>query len=101
MSSPCRGTGSSRRPPGSTMPRRAGTRARDRRSDEDGDAERRQRRLPMWKLEVQDDRGIWSDVRGADGAVLTFDDEGTARAKLSELYPVLVKMEKYGDPKRT
>jgi hypothetical protein len=55
----------------------------------------------MWKLEVQDDRGVWSDVRDADGAVLTFDDEGAARAKLSELYPVLVRMEKYGDPKRT
>jgi len=55
----------------------------------------------MWKLEVQDDRGIWSDVRGADGAVLTFDSESDARTRLLDLYPVLVKMEKYGDPKRT
>ena len=55
----------------------------------------------MFKLEVEDGRGIWSDVRGADGAVLTFENEGDARAKLLELYPVLVKMEKYGDPKRT
>jgi hypothetical protein len=55
----------------------------------------------MFKLEVRDEHGIWSDVRGGDGAVLTFDDEGDARAKLEALYPVLVKMEKYGDPKRT
>ena len=49
----------------------------------------------MFKLEVEDDRGIWSDVRGADGAVLTFENESDARAKLLELFPVLVKMEKY------
>ena len=54
----------------------------------------------MFKLEIRDERGIWSDVRGGDGAILTFDDEGDARAKLEALYPVLVKMEKYGDPKR-
>jgi len=55
----------------------------------------------MFKLEVRDEHGIWSDIRGGDGAVLTFDDESEARAKLEALYPVLVKMEKYGDPKRT
>jgi hypothetical protein len=55
----------------------------------------------LFKLEVEDNRGIWSDVRGADGAILAFDDEGVARAKLMELFPVLVKMEKYGDGKRT
>ncbi len=55
----------------------------------------------VYKLEVEDGRGIWTDVRGADGAILTFEKEEDARARLNELYPVLVQMEKYGDPKRT
>ena len=55
----------------------------------------------MFKIEVQDDKGTWSDVRGADGTILTFDNEDDARAKLRELYPVLVQMEKYGGGKRT
>ena len=54
----------------------------------------------MFKLETRDDSGIWSDVRSGDGTILTFDTEDEARAKLEALYPVLVKMEKYGDPKR-
>ena len=55
----------------------------------------------MFKIEVEDNRGVWSDVRGHDGAVLTFENEDDARAKLQELYPVLVQMEKYGGGKRT
>ena len=55
----------------------------------------------MFKIEVQDDRGVWSDVRGTNGIVLTFDNEDAARAKLRELYPVLAQMEKYGGGKRT
>lgn len=55
----------------------------------------------MFKIEVEDGRGLWSDVRGADGAILTFDNEADARAKLAELYPVVVQMEKYGGGKRT
>ncbi|HEX7271306.1 MAG TPA: hypothetical protein VF420_04045 [Casimicrobiaceae bacterium] len=55
----------------------------------------------MFKIEIQDDRGLWSDVRGADGKVLTFDEEAAARAKLAELYPVMVQMEKYAGGKRT
>jgi len=54
-----------------------------------------------FKIEVEDGRGLWTDVRGADGAILTFAREDEARAKLAELYPILVQMEKYGDPKRT
>lgn len=54
-----------------------------------------------FKIEVEEANGLWHDVRGSDGAVLTFDDEATARAKLVELYPVLVQMERYGDGKRT
>jgi hypothetical protein len=54
-----------------------------------------------FKIEIEEANGLWHDVRGSDGAVLTFDDEATARAKLTELYPVLVQMERYGDGKRT
>jgi len=54
-----------------------------------------------YKIEVQDETGIWSDVRGADGKILVFDDEGAARAALAERYPVLVQMEKYAGGKRT
>lgn len=57
--------------------------------------------MQKFKIEVEDGKGRWSDVRGADGSILIFDDENDARAKLSELFPVLVKMEKYGDGKRT
>ena len=55
----------------------------------------------MFKIEVEDDRGIWTDVCGADGAILTFEREDEARAKLAELFPVLVQMEKYAGGKRT
>jgi len=54
-----------------------------------------------YKIEVQDDTGLWSDVRGADSKVLVFDDESAARAALVERYPVLVQMEKYAGGKRT
>ena len=43
-----------------------------------------------FKIEVEDDKGVWHDERGVDGAPLIFDDEGAARARFSELYPVLV-----------
>jgi len=55
----------------------------------------------QYKIEVQDDTGIWTDVRGSDGKVLVFNDEGAARAALAERYPVLVQMEKYGGGKCT
>jgi hypothetical protein len=54
-----------------------------------------------YKIEVQDDTGIWSDVRGDDGRILVFDDENAARAALAERFPVLVQMEKYAGGKRT
>lgn len=54
-----------------------------------------------YKLEVQDESGIWSDVRGADGRILIYDDENEARAALREKFPVLVQMEKYAGGKRT
>ena len=55
----------------------------------------------MFKIEVEDDKGIWTDVRGEDGRVLTFETEEAARTALRERFPVLVQMEKYGDRKRT
>ncbi|HSV16897.1 MAG TPA: hypothetical protein VLR71_00705 [Casimicrobiaceae bacterium] len=54
-----------------------------------------------YKIEVQDETGIWSDVRGTDGQPLVFDDEAKARSALSERFPVLVQMERYGGGKRT
>jgi hypothetical protein len=54
-----------------------------------------------YKIEVQDETGIWSDVRGADGAILVYDEENAARAALAEKFPVLVQMEKYAGGKRT
>lgn len=58
----------------------------------------------MFKLQVQDDDNdarIWHDVKDASGRLLTFEKEADARAKLEELFPVLVKMERYAGPKRT
>jgi len=52
----------------------------------------------MFKLQVQDDDNdarVWHDVKSADGRLLTFDNEAEARAKLEELYPVLVQLERY------
>jgi hypothetical protein len=52
----------------------------------------------MFKLQVQDDDNdarVWHDVKGPDGSLLTFDKEAEARVKLEELYPVLVKLERY------
>ena len=54
-----------------------------------------------YKIEYQDDRGLWHDVRGDDGEVLVYSTEDDARAALREKYPVLVEMEKYAGGKRT
>ena len=55
----------------------------------------------MFKIEVEDGHGLWADVRGGDGAILTFEKEDAARAKLAELFPVIVQMENYTGGKRT
>ena len=57
--------------------------------------------MPMFKIEYEDDRGLWHDVFGDDGQLLVFSDETAARTALAERFPVLVQMEKYGDGKRT
>jgi hypothetical protein len=67
------------------------------------------RQLPkdptMFKLQVQEDEkdfSAWHDVNGPDGKPLTFEKESAARSKLEELYPILVKMERYASgSKRT
>jgi hypothetical protein len=66
------------------------------------------RQLPkgptMFKLQVQEDDKdpqAWHDVNGADGKLLLFDKESEARVKLEQLFPILVKMERYAaDTKR-
>ena len=55
----------------------------------------------MFKIEVEDDKGVWSDVRGDDGHVLTFESEDAARAALAARFPVSVQMEKYAGGKHT
>jgi hypothetical protein len=57
--------------------------------------------IRMFKIEVEDGKGLWSDVRGDDGKVLTFESEDVARGALAERFPVLVQMEKYAGGKRT
>lgn len=59
----------------------------------------------MFKLQVQEDEKdpqAWHDVTGPDGKLLIFEKEAAARARLEELYPILVKMERYASgSKRT
>lgn len=55
----------------------------------------------LYKIEVEDERGLWHDVRGDDGKVLIYDSADAARAALAERFPVLVQMEKYAGGKRT
>jgi hypothetical protein len=55
----------------------------------------------VFKIEVEDGKGLWSDVRGDDGSVLNFETEDAARAALVQRFPVLVQMEQYAGGKRT
>ena len=55
----------------------------------------------MFKIEVQDDKGIWSDVVADDGKLLTYEREDAARAALAERFSILVQMERYAGGKRT
>lgn len=61
--------------------------------------------MPIYKLQVQEDDAnatLWHDVKSAAGTLLVFQDENQARAKLEELFPVLVKLERFASgPKRT
>ena len=55
----------------------------------------------MFKIEVEDDKGIWSDCLDDAGKLLTFEKESDARAALAQRFPILVQMEKYAGGKRT
>ena len=55
----------------------------------------------LFKIETQDDKGIWTDVFADDGKLLTFEREDAARAALAERFPILVQMEKFAGGKRT
>ncbi len=61
--------------------------------------------MPTYKLQVQENDSKpqdWHDVKSKSGELLLFHDEALARAKLEELYPVLVKLERFASgPKRT
>lgn len=61
--------------------------------------------MPTYKLQVQEDDAnatLWHDVKSTTGTLLVFQDENQARAKLEELFPVLVKLERFASgPKRT
>ena len=58
--------------------------------------------MGLFKLQFEDEVQVWHDVKNSQGEVVTFDDEKKARAKLEELYPVEVKLERYqSGPKRT
>lgn len=56
-------------------------------------------------MQVQEDESDprqWHDVLSPEGQLYVFDKEEEARAKLEELFPVLVKLEKFSaGPKRT
>lgn len=58
-------------------------------------------RPQQFKIQVEDDRGIWSNVLGADGRVLVFSSEDEGRAELARRYPVMVQMEKFAGGKHT
>lgn len=55
----------------------------------------------MFKIEIQQENGLWEDVKSPGGELMLFSTRGDAQTRLEELFPVLVKMEKYGDAKRT
>ena len=55
----------------------------------------------MFKIEYEDDKGIWHDAYGDDGKLLTYEKEDEARAARAPRYPNQFQMEKYGSGKRT
>ncbi len=54
-----------------------------------------------FKIEYEDDKGLWHDVFGDDGKLLVFEKEEEARAALGQRFPILVQMEQYAGGKRT
>ena len=60
--------------------------------------------MSIFKLQVQDDEHnphVWRDVMNDAGGPMLFEKENEARARLEELFPLLVKLEKFAaGPKR-
>jgi hypothetical protein len=54
-----------------------------------------QRWRDVFKIEVEDGRGIWTDVRAPNGEILTFEREDEARAKLAEPFRSSCRWKKY------
>lgn len=65
-------------------------------------SQKREKLMGLFKLQFEDEAQVWHDVKNPQGEAMTFDDEKKARAKLEELYPVEVKLERFqSGPKRT
>ncbi len=57
--------------------------------------------MGIYRIQTQEENGLWHDVRGPDGKPLLFESMEQAHAALDRMFPVLVKMQHYGDTKRT
>ena len=57
--------------------------------------------MAIYRIQTQEENGLWHDVRGADGKALVFASMAEAHAALDRMFPVLVKMRHYGGTKRT
>ncbi len=57
--------------------------------------------MGIYRIQTQEENGLWHDVRGADGKPLHFESMEQAHAALERMFPVLVKMQHYGGTKRT
>lgn len=55
----------------------------------------------MYKIQVQEADGYWYDVHIGNEKLLTCKTEQEARAKLEEIFPTLVEMERHIHSKRT
>jgi hypothetical protein len=57
--------------------------------------------MGVYRIQTQEENGLWHDVRGPDGKPLLFESMAQAHAALDRMFPVLVKMQHYGGTQRT
>lgn len=57
--------------------------------------------MGVYRIQTQEENGLWRDVRGSDGKPFVFASMAEAHAVLDRMFPVLVKMQHYGGAKRT
>lgn len=57
--------------------------------------------MALYRIQTQEENGLWHDVRGPDGKPLLFESMAQAHAALDQMFPVLVKMQQYGGTQRT